>query len=262
MLKIATDIFTYIHTVAHHTHIHTYTNTHIHTKTCIRVLTKCLKSPALEIFEVCATISCIAIAAKKHQANQDACETAGAVDALVSCATTYTQDAVLVSCIRAVKCITEGHDRNMAHLTRVMPKSLAKKWEKNHNNVDMKALFAKSVEHMAPQERAAHVKKMFTGGFKPQATGQVNSDPPSASGSQSTTKETCVLQQVIDQHAKEKLNEKCVQCGRSAEVCGLKHLMRCSACTIAPGYCGCECQRADWPVRRAECKANRKKSVI
>jgi hypothetical protein len=82
---------------------------------------------------------------------------------------------------------------------------------------------------MTPEGRDAYLEKILTVGFE-QATGRAPSDlgpgvapwdsntpgggqnnSNRASGGQST-KETCVLQQVIDQHAKEKLNEKCVQC--------------------------------------------------
>jgi hypothetical protein len=51
--------------------------------------------------------------------------------------------------------------------------------------------------------------------------------------------------------------EVCANCGKSASKHGVT-LLRCSACKIAPTYCGVECQRAAWPGHKAECKANRK----
>jgi hypothetical protein len=51
---------------------------------------------------------------------------------------------------------------------------------------------------------------------------------------------------------------QCVACGKSAAELGVKKLMRCSACTIAPCYCSAVCQRECWSAHKAECKANRK----
>ncbi len=38
----------------------------------------------------------------------------------------------------------------------------------------------------------------------------------------------------------------------------MRRLHECGACTLAPKYCGVECQRACWKAHKAECKANRR----
>jgi hypothetical protein len=52
--------------------------------------------------------------------------------------------------------------------------------------------------------------------------------------------------------------EACVMCGKTREQTGLKQLLKCSGCTIAPRYCGAECQKGHWKAHKAECKANKK----
>jgi hypothetical protein len=56
-----------------------------------------------------------------------------------------------------------------------------------------------------------------------------------------------------------KVADVCVACGKSAAEVGTTRLLACSGCTIAPKYCGAECQKASWGAHKAECKANRKK---
>jgi hypothetical protein len=49
----------------------------------------------------------------------------------------------------------------------------------------------------------------------------------------------------------------CEMCGKTAAQLGVRRLQTCSACTIAPTYCGAECQRACWGAHKAECRAHR-----
>jgi hypothetical protein len=49
-----------------------------------------------------------------------------------------------------------------------------------------------------------------------------------------------------------------VACGRTSADVGMKALLRCSACSVAPLYCSVECQRACRRAHKAECKANKK----
>jgi hypothetical protein len=62
---------------------------------------------------------------------------------------------------------------------------------------------------------------------------------------------------VLSERDGEKMAETCSACGKTAQDMGLKALLRCSACTIAPVYCCVECQRICWREHKAECKANR-----
>jgi hypothetical protein len=52
--------------------------------------------------------------------------------------------------------------------------------------------------------------------------------------------------------------DACVACGKTSADVGVKALLRCSACSIAPLYCSVECQRACRKAHKAECKANKK----
>jgi hypothetical protein len=56
------------------------------------------------------------------------------------------------------------------------------------------------------------------------------------------------------------MKERCAGCGKNAAEAGVKRLMKCSACTIAPSYCGAACQSACWRGHKEECKGNRKHS--
>ncbi len=51
--------------------------------------------------------------------------------------------------------------------------------------------------------------------------------------------------------------EACVACGKTAADVGVKKLLKCSACTVAPRYCSAACQHACWKAHKAECRANK-----
>ncbi len=63
-----------------------------------------------------------------------------------------------------------------------------------------------------------------------------------------------------DQSAEQEpiLSRMCTGCGKTAEQAGVKKLLACSACTVAPRYCSPECQCACCKLHKAECKANKK----
>jgi hypothetical protein len=52
--------------------------------------------------------------------------------------------------------------------------------------------------------------------------------------------------------------QTCVACGKTPAEMGIRELLKCSACTIAPKYCSAGCQKACWGEHKTECKANRK----
>jgi hypothetical protein len=55
-----------------------------------------------------------------------------------------------------------------------------------------------------------------------------------------------------------RLGEVCVACGKTCADVGMKQLLKCSGCTLAPKYCSAACQKECWPAHKTECKANRK----
>jgi hypothetical protein len=57
------------------------------------------------------------------------------------------------------------------------------------------------------------------------------------------------------------IGQTCMACGKTAADVGAKNLLKCSACTIGPVYCGAACQRASWEAHKTECKANRSKKT-
>ena len=69
-----------------------------------------------------------------------------------------------------------------------------------------------------------------------------------------------VVARWVAEREEQKLGETCEACGKSARDLGKKVMLKCSACTLAPLYCGSECQKAAWPAHKAACKANRKAS--
>jgi hypothetical protein len=66
--------------------------------------------------------------------------------------------------------------------------------------------------------------------------------------------------QEVEERECRRMAQLCVGCGKTREQLDMRPLLRCSACTVAPGYCGAACQKAHWPAHKVECKANRKKT--
>jgi hypothetical protein len=55
---------------------------------------------------------------------------------------------------------------------------------------------------------------------------------------------------------KDRRNACCAVCGKQAHDVGMKKLRKCGMCTLAPRYCGAECQKLAWPAHKKDCKAN------
>jgi hypothetical protein len=186
----------------------------------------------------------LAHACLNHRKNQDACHEAGAIDAIIAYVKDVTDVTLLSSAYSALQSITEGHDKNAEHMAKIMPRSLAKKLRNaTFAPRDEEQILSSLLQKMSPVARKHWDKYDENLAIHPVPIIEHKRD---------------VLKGVFEERAKEKLNERCSGCGKSAEMCGLKQLMRCSACTLLPGYCGAECQRACWAAHKKECKANRK----
>ncbi len=70
--------------------------------------------------------------------------------------------------------------------------------------------------------------------------------------------EKLIFSRILEEKEREKAMEKCVSCGKTAGELGMKQLLKCAACTVAPCYCSTECQKTCWREHKVECKANRK----
>ncbi len=66
--------------------------------------------------------------------------------------------------------------------------------------------------------------------------------------------------EAIEKAERAKGAEACAGCGKTRAELGMMQLLKCAACCIEPKYCSVKCQKACWPVHKAECKANRKAS--
>jgi hypothetical protein len=218
----------------------------IHQAKGIPVFVKCVKAPSIAPDMQMQIYMCITYSTKGHTGNQDACREVDAIDAIIASAKEQKDKMILNIAFRALQCITDGHEANKAYLDRTMPHSLAKKMNNSVFKSDVGTLMESRSDYITPEvsRRLMEIHHSNDPALKKHgATVRPNPD---------------VLQRVLEERAKEKLNERCSGCGKSAEMCGLKQLMRCSACTLSPGYCGAECQRACWAAHKKECKANRK----
>jgi hypothetical protein len=139
--------------------------------------------------------------------------------------------------------ITSNSERNAAHIRRIMPPKLARRMGKLESPAPDVAFI---MEHYAkqgwgvPAAVAQETVRKFKETFDCNNTSDVVAD-------------------VVAERAQQKLKETCQACGKTAAELG-KNMLKCSACTLAPFYCGSECQKAAWPAHKAECKANRKES--
>jgi hypothetical protein len=62
----------------------------------------------------------------------------------------------------------------------------------------------------------------------------------------------------LEERHKQKMNETCSVCAKTAREVGRERLLLCSGCTVKPLYCSAECQKTGWKAHKAECKANKK----
>jgi hypothetical protein len=53
-------------------------------------------------------------------------------------------------------------------------------------------------------------------------------------------------------------HDRCIACCKTARDVGLRQLLKCSVCVLAPKYCSAACQKKSWAEHKAECKAHRK----
>jgi hypothetical protein len=182
---------------------------------------------------------CIAYATSKHAHNKDKCEELGAIDIILRVSKSEEDEQLNSRTVQMLECITFDHARNLAHWKQAMPTSLAKKLQRAVNAC------------RDSQNKQDWLREL---GIEPETKAEVEAIIQSGLG---VNQGVCAKALVM--HEIQKIMEQCAGCGKTAASCGMDRLLRCSACTIATGYCGPECQKACWPGHKAECKANRKK---
>jgi hypothetical protein len=193
---------------------------------------------------ICAALDLVTDAARDHAQNQDQCAEAKMVDAvadimlIISMHEEHDEEnyALYTHACCALKAMSKGHCRNIAAVI---------------NHPILKKL---STVVRVRGEYKAELRRLFTevatqNNLEKQGTSDTQARAQGSSGQNNST--------LTDVNEKPNDTEVCMVCGKTAEAVG-KELMRCSACTIKPLYCGAECQRAAWKEHKAECKANKR----
>jgi hypothetical protein len=168
-----------------------------------------------------------------HVPNQDRCAQTGAMDTVLRAVDMLKNSDEFLHCARhAVLTITYNHVANTDYALRVITPNQAKRM----TNLAVQQAYGK---RFAPTDEAKRRSRCA-------AKSVVRHDKDD------------VFARIVMRREENASMETCVCCGKTAVMVGLKRLERCSACTIAPTYCGVECQRACWRAHKDACKANRK----
>jgi hypothetical protein len=202
------------------------------------MLIKCLEAKGNDTDMKSDLYECVAYATSKHAQNKDVCAKLGAIDIILSLSKEEKDNQVNSRAVQMLECISSGHEENLAHWKASMPTKQAKKLTKSMIN--------------AREERDPEFLRKEIG-LDPERLKETNAMLQARLGVSPS-----VCQTAVAVHEIKKMMEECAGCGKTSSDCGLKQLLKCSACTIAPCYCGHECQKACWPAHKAECKANRK----
>jgi hypothetical protein len=205
----------------------------IHKSDGINVVARAMKSHPNSLIVQYQIMTVINMACANHVRNQDACRRSGAIDAILHAIDYFKHDPRVLSMAReALAKISANHDVNTAYVKSKMTGKQASRLAKV------------TLEDFLPPES--------------QLDPYLKHTLDMANGYLQATKEHDVAGQMAKAREKEKLAQKCVVCKKTAEEMGLKQLSKCSVCTIAPSYCGKECQKAHWAAHKNECKQNRK----
>ncbi len=165
------------------------------------------------------------VAATKVKAHQDLCAQDGGIETLMNLMATHKNNSGVIFCLcQLLDALCEDHQENSDKVV-----SLG----------GIKRIFRASKLQNSDEKLMALVRNVFE-------------------GFATRNQHTAGHFQELEERDQAKRAEACVACGRSAEVLGLRRMLKCSACTIAPLYCCVQCQKACWGTHKAECKANRR----
>jgi hypothetical protein len=181
--------------------------------------------------------ACVALdkAAFKHIANQNRCLETGAMDAVLRAFDRFEEYLDLVDDARdAILSITFDNEANTEHAMSIITLRQAKK-------------MTKYAVELAIDKNCLRTDDATRRRFRPAAQHYVKQSKDD------------VFAHMVKLHEERIRTAVCANCGKNAALAGLERLLQCNACTIAPFYCGIECQKACWGAHKAECKANRKK---
>jgi hypothetical protein len=168
--------------------------------------------------------------------NQDACRECGTIDVIIRASKLHKDSQSVLHLSReALNIITLNHAENSEYVKQHLSGTLATRMKKTCEE-DFQNFFT---ENKYPKELLDTMRVMM--------------DLKNA-----CTKGQDITAEVARAREREKLGQKCVVCGKTAAGIGARQLLKCSGCTIAPLYCGGECQKAHWKTHKAECKANKK----
>ncbi len=183
-------------------------------------------------------IAIIFLLAASFPKYQDDCRNSGAITAIIR-ATKRHKDSelVLIKAREALNAITRNHEENTEYVKREMSGKQAARMEK----FTLEKKFGEKLEnagHLPEQDRISLLQVQ--------------------EWVRELRMEHDITGEVAQSRQRDKLGQRCAGCGRTAGEMGVQQLLKCSVCTIAPMYCGTECQKAQWKTHKAECKANRK----
>jgi hypothetical protein len=169
--------------------------------------------------------------------NQDVCRKCGTIDAIIRASKLHKESRwVLLISREALNVIASNHKQNSEYVKQHLSGKLAAKMKMSPLEDMEKA----ALDCGWPQEVYEKLKKSVME--------RINAAGPE------------ITEELAQAREREKLAQKCVGCGKTAADMGVQQLLKCSGCSMAPLYCGSQCQKAQWKEHKAECKANRKKA--
>jgi hypothetical protein len=172
---------------------------------------------------------------------QDTCRKTGLIDVILRVSSRrQSEEKKIISRVHcALMAVTNEHDGNTEYLKQRMSRRLAAMIYESRFENGLRKTIMHNHGDVIPEEDRQQMQA-FLKDVSPHRDRQD------------------VIAQVAEPWLKEKSGQICVLCSKSAADVGLLQLSKCSACTLAPLYCGPGCQKMHWKVHKAECKANRK----
>jgi hypothetical protein len=192
---------------------------------------------------------------KNHEKNKNTCREEGAIDVIVRATKTCEENSMVIASARfALDAITADHEANTAYLQQKLSAKRAMKLQEAFKALDL----FQSVDVMIPNfsSREEQMK-----GFAKTMQNVATSEFRNTLGQYKPDMNSKVMQGIAEEREKQRLTEKCANCGKTAADCGTSLLLRCSGCVLAPPYCSVKCQKACWQAHKEECKSNRKQKA-
>ncbi len=207
----------------------------------VQTFAKAMRAHAQDSYIAWGLFSCVSRTVRGHVGNQDRARDVDLIEAMLHCVDTLKDCRAVLGVARiALQDLAEDNEANSAYILRVMTQKHAMALAHDGESSKMVGV-TEAVRWLGWSESKAKVlARMVDALAAHKARGDI------------------ITKALAEYKKKQQASEEvCAACGKNTCELGTQ-MMKCSACIIAPVYCGVACQKAAWPAHRAECKANRK----